>query len=536
MAIKVGGTDVISNARALTNIASIDATTAASISAAGVGGGGEADFVATGAIANGDVVVLKSDGTVGIVSQSTSELNPITLGSANTYDSTGNRDLFQTVVYNPDEDKVVVSYRDYTTTYPMVVVGSVSGNSITFQTPVVIQSVNSGFYLRQVYDTTNDKHVFLWGKYVSGSEQHGQAVVASLSGTTLSFGSVVDFANSNGVNLTYLDAVFDSGNSKVVAVWNNSTVTDRGSTAIVGTVSGTSISFGSPTIYNTSSQSHQWVGYDPNAGKILAGVRFQSANNPAYVGTVSGTSISFGSPTTYSQNAIATDAIYDPSSQKMIVAFADFDAANRPAVAKVATISGTTVSFGSQYVFATGDGTTKGEISMAYSPETSSVMITYRDITAATLNIVRAKVSGTAISYNTAVSTGVTSGAGQSTSIAYDSTAKKFILVQSDDNNNDNGRAFVVTETTVTTDAADYIGVAAEAISNTATGAITIDGGVNEGQTGLTIGTTYYVADDGSLTTTNNGRKIGRAISATKILVDSAMSGDEMNAYLGSLV
>jgi hypothetical protein len=42
MAIQVSGTEVISNARALNNIASVDATTAASITAAGVGGAGSA--------------------------------------------------------------------------------------------------------------------------------------------------------------------------------------------------------------------------------------------------------------------------------------------------------------------------------------------------------------------------------------------------------------------------------------------------------------------------------------------------------------
>lgn len=40
MAIQVGGTQVISNSQGLTNIASVDSTTAASITAAGVGGGG----------------------------------------------------------------------------------------------------------------------------------------------------------------------------------------------------------------------------------------------------------------------------------------------------------------------------------------------------------------------------------------------------------------------------------------------------------------------------------------------------------------
>ncbi|MDB4439175.1 hypothetical protein N9155_00080 [bacterium] len=39
MAIQVSGTQVIGNSRELTNIASVDATTAASIQAAGVGGG-----------------------------------------------------------------------------------------------------------------------------------------------------------------------------------------------------------------------------------------------------------------------------------------------------------------------------------------------------------------------------------------------------------------------------------------------------------------------------------------------------------------
>ena len=74
MAIQVSGTTVIDDSRNLTNIASVDATTVTAIGAAGVGGGGTHDFVASGAIANGDVVVLNSDGTVSVVtgaSQST---------------------------------------------------------------------------------------------------------------------------------------------------------------------------------------------------------------------------------------------------------------------------------------------------------------------------------------------------------------------------------------------------------------------------------------------------------------------------------
>ena len=49
MAIQISGTTVINNSRQLKNIASVDSTTAASITAAGVGGGG-----ATEAFADGD--------------------------------------------------------------------------------------------------------------------------------------------------------------------------------------------------------------------------------------------------------------------------------------------------------------------------------------------------------------------------------------------------------------------------------------------------------------------------------------------------
>ena len=67
------------------------------------------------------------------------------------------------------------------------------------------------------------------------------------------------------------------------------------------------------------------------------------------------------------------------------------------------------------------------------------------------------------------------------------------------------------------TNSADFIGITAEAISDTATGAVNVYGGINEAQTGLTIGSDYYVQVDGSLSTTASSVKVGQAISATTI-------------------
>ena len=66
----------------------------------------------------------------------------------------------------------------------------------------------------------------------------------------------------------------------------------------------------------------------------------------------------------------------------------------------------------------------------------------------------------------------------------------------------------------------EWIGFAASAIADGVEGAITIVGGVNASQTGLTVPRKYYLQPDGSIATTVvSGREVGRAISSTEILV-----------------
>ena len=83
---------------------------------------------------------------------------------------------------------------------------------------------------------------------------------------------------------------------------------------------------------------------------------------------------------------------------------------------------------------------------------------------------------------------------------------------------------------------ANFLGFAAAAISSGSSGTIKIIGGVITGFSGLTAGSTYYVTTAGALQTTNNGFKVGRALTSSSILVDTALSAAEMNTYLGSLV
>ena len=109
------------------------------------------------------------------------------------------------------------------------------------------------------------------------------------------------------------------------------------------------------------------------------------------------------------------------------------------------------------------------------------------------------------------------------TASTYDSTNGKIVIAYQDDGNSLYGTAVVLNSTTYVTNVTteNYIGIAAEAISDTATGKINIIGGVNEGQTGLTAGQTYYVQGDGSLGLNPAVPSVvaGTAISSTKLIV-----------------
>ena len=65
-------------------------------------------------------------------------------------------------------------------------------------------------------------------------------------------------------------------------------------TAKVGTVSGTSISFGSATVFDAGQGTYIGVTFDSDSNKVV--VVYTGTNNyvESRVGTISGTSISFG--------------------------------------------------------------------------------------------------------------------------------------------------------------------------------------------------------------------------------------------------
>ena len=110
----------------------------------------------------------------------------------------------------------------------------------------------------------------------SGDSNHGKALVATVSGTSISFGSAVTFESANTSDTS---AVYDPDSQKIVIAYKDGGSTNDG-TAIVGTVSGTSISFGSPVVFETGRADESIALYDTNAQKVV--IVYQDSDNSDY--------------------------------------------------------------------------------------------------------------------------------------------------------------------------------------------------------------------------------------------------------------
>ena len=472
---------------------------------------------ASGALTNGDTVVVNSDGTVSVVSPTGISVSE-TIGTATLFESADSYDI--SIAYDANAQKVVIVYVDSGNSYyGTAVVGTVSGTSISFGTPVVFESATIS-YTAVTYDSNAQKVVIAYRD--SGNSNYGTAIVGTVSGTSISFGSATVFESANS---THQSIAYDTNAQKVVIAYKDEGNSSYG-TAIVGTVSGTSISFGTAVVFESANSDHIWAVYDSNAQKIVISYRDigNSYNGTAIVGTVSGTSISFGSATVFeTADTQEISSTYDANAQKVVIAYRHGEALNGDTgygTAIVGTVSGTSISFGSAATFEGG-----GEVeatSAVYDSGAQRVVIAYRDAGNSNYGtFIVGTVSGTSISFGSP--SVFESAATEYIAAVYDSNAQRVVVSYRDAGNSNYGTALVYqtpyTGTNLT--AENYIGISDAAYSDTTTATIQIVGSVDDAQSGLTAGQKYFVQTDGSLGLTAGDPEVfaGTAVSATKLIV-----------------
>ena len=466
-------------------------------------GGKTADFTASGTLSSGQVVVLNSNGTVSGVTETTSSSGtPVNFnsGSSRTY-------MEPAVVYHPVQDKTVFFFRDSgASNYGKAIVGTVSGTTISFSgaTEYTFESGTVG-ELAAVYDSNIDRIVVVY----ENASNYTEAKVVTVSGNTLSFSG----ASGIGSTTNYEDnsVCFDSSSNKIIFAASSQTNSGYGHARVL-TATTSSVSSGTVVTFVSSSVRLGQAVYDANANKTV--IAYNRSGARAVVGTVSGTDITFGSEATVStagSNSYNVAAAYDSDNNKVVVAYRTGLSAN-DGNANVGTVSGTDITFGSavQYFSTSADHT-----AIVYDATAKKMVIAFADGNS-NGKLVEGTVSGDSISFTSATTYQSGSVNDLDKAGTYDSSAGRTVFSYQLDSNKDD-YAFV--HRSAGTDSDGFIGITEAAISDTSTGSIVLQGGVSEKVSGLTTGSTYYVQDDGTLATTTSSVEAGKALSATKILI-----------------
>jgi len=277
---------------------------------------------------------------------------------------------------------VVAYYNNSAANVGTMIAGDISGNTVTYGTAAVFNN-SATYYTSAVAMNKSDADKFVVTYCDVNSSYYGKSRTVTLSGTSISFGSVVTF-NSGGTFVSALD--FDSVEDSTFAIaFKDSGNSDYG-TAIIGTVDGayTGISYGSKYVFNsTGSTPSMDIAADPNTSyKFVIVYQVGSNQGKAVVATRSGTTISYGSVYTFDSGAIQDPKIdFDAANAgKFIITFKD-NTNSGYGTCIVGTISGTTLSFGTKAVYLSGsangatiscDRNTAGQFVVAYQDHSDS--------------------------------------------------------------------------------------------------------------------------------------------------------------------
>ena len=484
------------------------------ISWAAASGGGEATFTATGAITAGNPVGFNANGTVSAMQQQVGA--GVLLGSGAGSGAVGR----QPMAYDTANDKYLHVFVG-TSTKLFARVGTVSSNfGLSFGTAVDSGITLSSFVasrgeLHLVYDDNAGKFVVSYCK----SDDKGYASTITISGTTPSFGTEVNVYNGT----TYhTELGYDSNANKVLFInaGNQDAIKAR-----VGTISGTNISLGSEANLGNSPLHPQpgSLSFDTTANKFIYMYATGSYGQPLNVltMTISGTSVSAGSAVTLTSSMPSNrtaNAVYDPSINKTVAVYVN----GSTPVFKLLTISGTSISAGTETTipFATTpayQAYVQNHIQIVVDPDNNGLIFAYTTENAST-----AEPGGTCVTPGTFSGSTLTLGVEVRVSVTkalagllYDPDTDQTIVGTSGYGVADSAEDQVVNAGAGAR--AAYVGVAAESISNGATGKVTIIGGVNANQSGLSAGSQYGIPTTSSSLVATDTNPVGIAISSTEI-------------------
>jgi hypothetical protein len=473
-------------------------------------------------ITSGKPVILETAGTVtqvGIVTGSESLGSPADASGATS-------SYAPKIVYDSANDRVVAVWIRNSDKYGMAAVGTLTGTSISWGTPVVWESATLESPV-VAFNSSANQIVISFTEDGGAGNNYGWCVVGTVSGTSVTFGTPVVFSS---VWTPKTSISYDPDEDKMVVM---SKQYPNGGKAAVGTVSGTgasaTISYGTFVQFTTSNNLDNITSYyDTSENKTV--IAWNENTGKACVASISGTTISFGTVDSfYSSSLFGADASFDTTANKGIITWVN---SSNYGVGATATISGTAVTVAAETTFISAAiGSTEGYSCNVYAGDAANITTIGYTLSADNYAyFLNGTVSGASMSYNSPARLYSDNATSYRKSICATTDGKVVFAfnpsstVGSLVDNYVYGVALqnVADVTNLTT--SNFLGIADEAISASASGSIVVQGGTSAKLTSLTIASNYYVQPDGTFATSAGtpSVKAGLAISATSLL----LSGD----------
>ena len=303
------------------------------------GGQNNTEFVADGNISAGAPVILTSDGKAAPIGDAPLAIN---VGTKVQFD-TDSPQFFQHIAAGAGST-VLIGYREQAQ-HGEAVVGTISGTSVSYGTPATFTS-NAVYYVSVAYSAALDK--FLITYYDNDNSGYGTAVVATVSGTSVTFGTPVVYESSY---TSFNESVYDTNAGAFVSVYSNGSSYTR---VIACTVSGTTPTFGSAVNADTDTsgglatpQYDQTICYDSSVSRsVIAWRQATAQKGRAAVVSVSGTTVTVNSFVQFLANQPISCALaYDAKADRVVLAYQDVGNSYY-GYAVCAEVSSTSLTFG----------------------------------------------------------------------------------------------------------------------------------------------------------------------------------------------
>ena len=430
-------------------------------------------FTASGTIANGQTVILQSDGTVKVVEQTTiSEAK----GTAVEFESGTTQ--YTAAAYDTNRNKVLVCYKDVSDSgQGKAVVGTVSGTSITFNTPMTFRNssgVTGADYIAVAFDSSRNNFAVVWqANYLDRLQ--GKVLTIQADGS-VNDGSFTTIVNNQ---VSYIAISYSPTADRFLVSYRDYNSSNYGRNVILES-NGNTFTVGTPNTFTSNTVEYIDNVYGNTTDDRFV-VAYKRSATPYVMSCYRSSGTNVVNQAEYqvaTANGDQTKVGYDTAADRYVVAYRDEADSDKVglksfAVTTSASAGASTITAVSSEVNTT--QTSTNDYAIAYDSNVQKLSLFYRSGTTSYVQKITDS-SETGLALGSAFTLDATSNLNQSA--VYDPDSKNFVYTYSANGLSNQGRGQVFQPTYTVTNSADFLGIADEAISNGASGNVTMKGGV----------------------------------------------------------